>query len=384
MRSLDAGVSWSRMDGAGQSSYWAGICVSSDFTKMAASGDDALSMSFDGGVTWRKSFVASDSLLGFLAVSADFTKLILVQNYATEYTYNQTSKRTIVRISQPHILHSLYTGPITATSDITEWRGGNYSLNHPKLAIDQLAYVGASGTALCPEGTCSSAGSTSCTSCTAGRYNNRKGEAGSYCTSQCGNGKYSQPGATNCSACPAGKQSSLFSESCTPCNPGLYNEAGASSCTFARGGSYTTEMYYRSQNFHGFYNQFNFLIASEDLTTIVMGGMSLYKSVNSGYNWTSIDHIPITSTLDMEIGRWPYRGATCNSDCTKIVVTYADYHLNATHIALSTNGGFSWELLGSRYQSSAFDTFQPYDVVTSNASFTDFLVTRDGVLWRST
>jgi len=80
----------------------------------------------------------------------------------------------------------------------------------------------------CDEGKISTAASTSCTSCSGGKYsdpskNNTNCEA-------CVAGRYSQTADSSCTACDSGKFSAEESSSCTSCSSGKYSNSSASEC----------------------------------------------------------------------------------------------------------------------------------------------------------
>lgn len=91
---------------------------------------------------------------------------------------------------------------------------------------------------ICGTGTYAAAGSISCSSCDAGKYNGLSGQ--SSCT-ECSEGSYSASGASVCTACAAGTSTGLRAQSsCSPCSAGYYSGSGASACTLCPTGTFSS------------------------------------------------------------------------------------------------------------------------------------------------
>ena len=102
---------------------------------------------------------------------------------------------------------------------------------------------GKSSCKLCPQGsyrtTTGGSSSSSCTSCTAGKYNGNQGSTSNVCTN-CPAGTISAARSSGCSNCPAGQfQASAGQSSCGSCAGGKYqNLNGQTSCTNCDAGKY--------------------------------------------------------------------------------------------------------------------------------------------------
>ncbi len=102
---------------------------------------------------------------------------------------------------------------------------------------------GKSSCKLCPQGsyrtTTGGSSSSSCTSCTAGKYNGNQGSTSNVCAN-CPAGTISAARSSGCSNCPAGQfQSSSGQSSCGSCAGGKYqNFNGQTSCKLCGAGKY--------------------------------------------------------------------------------------------------------------------------------------------------
>ena len=79
---------------------------------------------------------------------------------------------------------------------------------------------------LCPSGTYSAAGKTSCTLCPAGSYCHNPELA----PVACGTGEYSEAGAVDCLTCPNGYSCPAKDSKPIPCAAGTYSIAGQTAC----------------------------------------------------------------------------------------------------------------------------------------------------------
>jgi len=158
--------------------------------------------------------------------------------------------------------NGVQNGILTSPGNIGDPNSCQIQCN-PGYKLQNRACVLIGNCDICPNGTYSPAGSTTCTTCTNGTFANSPGStacstcvscnAGYYpancglsigvCT-QCPVGYYSKAGATVCASCPLGTYSTLAgansSSVCTKCAIGAYSSYPSSNCTLCPTG-YTTE-----------------------------------------------------------------------------------------------------------------------------------------------
>ena len=134
-----------------------------------------------------------------------------------------------------HFCESCYTGYYLYEQSCYACRPGTYQDQADCNVCEVDAFSPAGETTCdytvntCPVGTYAS-GTASCTSCAAGKYNDQTGKTSEADCKSCADGQYSAPGEEVCShsTCPKGTDGT--DGQCTPCTAGKYNDKPGQAC----------------------------------------------------------------------------------------------------------------------------------------------------------
>ena len=332
-QSIDAGSTWSAITSAGTRN-WRGICVSADFTQMAA-------------IEWGANiWFTSNSAIDWVAQT--------IRTVCTSLTADLDFSK-IVCVGDNGIYHSVYNGAIGASTTFSS-----------SSLVSQLALVGASNTNFCPVGTYSSASGLACKICPTGTYNDNTGAT--ICIS-CLGGKYNalvgEASLTKCLTVPA---MSYPSKSITYSSSNLSWVGVATSVDFRTvvatvesGGVYKSIDGGSSWNILASAGTLDWrgAVCNVDCSKVVIcaygggvpsaGGGGIWKSANGGDSWTQI----VSSTQN-------YVGITSNSDLTKFYVT--------------VSGGKIWNSTdGADFSVISSSPTKNWRQIGSDANFTKFL-----------